>query len=192
MHGERTLGLGMVLEGRLGGVLFVGAQALDSQHGILRPAVAFFLDFELLLPQRRKERVALLDGIETKALREVQPLPVRKLSQQVLYPPFDIGRRFFRSAAKENVVFDLQPADILFEQRQFFVGCHSMAPLAMGSIAARFNPEYTTGKSIVRTTRQRQKVVVRGDVNSCAICGKFGGRNQNKVKTANLETQRQR
>jgi hypothetical protein len=115
----------MVLHGFLSFMLFVGAQALDSQDGILRPAIAFFLDDELLLPQGVVKRVALLDGGIAVPLGLIHAVTVRELFQQVLDLPFHVGGWFFGAAAKIHVVLDLQPAQLVFEHVEFFVNGQS-------------------------------------------------------------------
>ena len=94
-------------------MLFFAPKSLNPQDGILRTPIAFFLDSQLLVPERRKKRVPLLDGIETKTLGVIQLRTVGIFSKDRLDPPFEIGGRFLRAAAKVDVIFDLQAADIV-------------------------------------------------------------------------------
>src|SRR5579859_491357 len=106
-------------------VFFVRADALYAQDGVLRPAVAFFLDQQLLLPQRVIKRIALLDGGVTKSLGVVHATPALDLLEQRLDLPLDVGRRLLRPAAKVHVVLHLEPAKLVFQQRQIFIDCQS-------------------------------------------------------------------
>jgi len=94
-------------------MLFFAPKSLNPKHCVLRTPVALFLDSQLLLPERRKKRIPLLDGIETKTLGVVQLRSVGILLKNRIDPPFEFGGRFFGATAKIDVIFDLQTADVI-------------------------------------------------------------------------------
>src|ERR1051326_2551555 len=131
--------MAMMLQLFLCFMFFVRSQALDSQHRILRAAIAFFFDDELLLPERVIERIALLDGGIAEPLGIIHAVAVRKLLEQVLDFPFDIGWWFLGAPAKIHVILDLQPAQLVFEQVKFFVNCQSGSSIpGSGSLQGAF------------------------------------------------------
>src|ERR1700746_3701905 len=98
-------------EGLLRCMLLVRPQALNAKDGILRPAIALFLDLELLLPQSGKESVALLDSIKTEPLAGVHIGPIGILPQHVSDLPLRLRRRLLCPSTEIHVVLDLEPAD---------------------------------------------------------------------------------
>src|SRR5262245_43282051 len=105
----------LMLERSFSGMLLLCAHALNSQHGVLRTAIPLFLDSELLLPQTREKRVALLDGVEAEALGIVQLMPVRVFLQQALHPPFDVCWRLLGTATEKDVVLNLETTNIVIQ-----------------------------------------------------------------------------
>src|SRR5438105_15293772 len=101
--------------------MLVNAQSLNPEDRVLRPAIAFILDLELLLPQPIEERIFLDNGVVLEALGKVHLVAVTVFLDQRLHAPLSIGRRLLGSAAKEHVVLDLEASHGLFQQRNLFV-----------------------------------------------------------------------
>src|SRR5581483_4085567 len=98
---------------------------LDREQRVLRTAIAFFFDPELLLPKAVVDGEFLLDRAEFKALAIAQAPTIAELFQCRLDSPLQLGRRLFGASAKEDVVLDLQPPDVVIELGEFFVDRHS-------------------------------------------------------------------
>src|SRR2546423_14926334 len=62
--------------------------------------------------------------MEREAGGLVQWGPGRFLPKRFRDPPFNVRRRFFGTTTKKNVVFDLEPAEVLVEQCKFFINVH--------------------------------------------------------------------
>src|ERR1035437_6371614 len=97
-------------------VLFVCAHALHREQRILRPAVALFANPHLLAPQVGLNRVALRHLVVLETLRKTQPRAIAELANQREHFPFHVGRRSFARIVEENLVLDLQPAQLLIEE----------------------------------------------------------------------------
>src|ERR1039458_4336520 len=110
-------------------VLFVGAHALHREERILRPAVALFANPHLLAPQVGLNRVPLRHLVVLEALRKTQARAIAELANQREHLPFHVRGRPFARIVEENLVLDLQPAQLLIEQTQFFISGHKDSPL---------------------------------------------------------------
>src|SRR5581483_8212196 len=117
-------------------LFLAGAHALDAERGVLRTAIAFFLDLQLLPPQVAEQRVALHDAVVAEALRKGELAAVAELPDERLHAPLGVAGRLLGAAAEEDVVLDLEAPDLLFQDVQFFVNGHAAAPDGGGSAAA--------------------------------------------------------
>ena len=108
-----------------GGLMLVNAQPLDAQDGILRAAITFILDLELLLPESIEQRIFLDDGVVLEALGKVHLMPVAIFLDERLHAPLGIGRRLLGASAEEHVVLDLEAPHGLFQLSDFFVNGQS-------------------------------------------------------------------
>src|SRR5262249_917955 len=53
---------------------------------------------------------------------------VRHLPEQVFNLPIDVRRRFFGASAEKDVIFHLQAAHLVFQQRKFFIDGQAKTP----------------------------------------------------------------
>jgi hypothetical protein len=124
-------------------VLLEGPHTLDGEQGILRTPVTLLLDPEFLLPEAVENSELLLNGVELEALTEAHLATVAVLLEQGLNAPLEVGWRLLGASAEENVVLDLQAANVVIELIELFVyGQSDTRPMLPGG---SFDPEYSTG-----------------------------------------------
>ena len=135
--------------------LFADAHALHRKQRILRPAIALFANPHLLAPQVALNRVALRHLVVLEALRKTQPRAVAELANEREHLPFDVGGRPFGGIVEENLVLDLQPAQLLIEQTSVLPQWSQISPSQQLSVRgmglARFPPDT---KEMVRKYRK--------------------------------------
>ncbi len=108
--------------------LFGDADSLNGEQRILRAAIAFFTDAALLAPEIALDRIALRHFVVTIALGEAHPRAVAEFADQGKDFPLHVGGWSFRGIIEENLVLDLQPAELLVEEIQFFINSHRGSP----------------------------------------------------------------
>ena len=78
-----------------------------------------------LTPEVVVNSVLLENGVETKALSEVQALSVPILLEHPLDAPVGLGGRALRPSIEKHFVVDFEAANVIVQSRQLFIKCHN-------------------------------------------------------------------
>ena len=105
-------------------LFFRDANTLHREQGVLRTAVSFFADARLLAPKVAVEGIALRHLVIAVALREIHAAAVGEFAQQAEHLPLHVGGWTLGRIAEEDLVLDLQTAQLRVENIQFFVSGH--------------------------------------------------------------------
>jgi hypothetical protein len=103
-------------------MFFLGhAHALHGEKGVLWATVSFFTNPRLFSPKIAVDGVALRHFVVAIALGEIHTAAIGEFPQQREDLPLDISGRAFGRITEEDLVLDLETAQLRVEYGEFLV-----------------------------------------------------------------------
>ncbi len=109
-------------------MLFRDAHALHRQDRILRAAIAFFPNANFLPPEIAVNGIPLRHFVVAIALGKAHAVAITELANEGQHLPLDVRGRPLLRIVEKDLVFDLQPAQLMVEEIQFLINSHERVP----------------------------------------------------------------